>query len=112
MSFFETCSYTAQHYIQGYIVDTEKIRKFLGISDPTDTRIAGAFGKILDAIDIEENPLHICTWNGKSETIVMLSPDAYANDIETLEAKGLEPPFFIAKIAPDLLTGPLCIPYD
>jgi hypothetical protein len=75
-------------------------------------RIAGAFCKILDEIDIEENPLCICTWNGKSETVVMLSSDAYAKDIETLEAKGLEPPPFMAQIADYLLTGPLCIPYN
>ena len=42
----------------------------------------------------------------------MLSPDAYAKDIETLEAKGLEPPPFMAQIAEILLTGPLFIRYN
>jgi len=90
----------------------KKSEIFLGISDPTDTRIAGAFCKILDEIDIEEYPLCSCTWKGKSVTVVMLSPDAHAKDIETLEAKALQPTSFMAQIADHLLTGTLCIPYD
>ena len=104
---FETCSYTAQHYIQGYIVSKEKI---LGLSDPNDTRIAGVFCQILDEIDIEKHPLCTCTWNGQSETVIMLTPDAYAEDIETLEGKGLQPTYFMEQISEKLLEGPHCIP--
>jgi hypothetical protein len=43
----------------------------------------------------------------------MLTPDAYAEDIETLEGKGLKPTYLLKRISDELLLGgPDCIPSD
>ena len=39
------------------------------------------FCRILDAFDLEEHPIDTCSHDGKTVTVVLLSPDAYANDI-------------------------------
>ena len=70
------------------------------------------FCKILDFFDLEENPIYLCSHDGKDHTVVLLSPDAYANDIKTLETKGLKPSTFMTQIADSLLTGPCILPYD
>ncbi|KAF8813383.1 hypothetical protein BYT27DRAFT_7180868, partial [Phlegmacium glaucopus] len=93
-------------YIQGYIIDIEKIQKFLNTSDPNDGRIDDVFCKILDFFDLEEHPMHLCSHDRKTVTVVLLSPDAYASDIKTLEAKNLQPSTFMTQIADALLTGP------
>lgn len=43
---------------------------------------------------------------------VLLSPDAYASVIKTLEAKGLQPSMFMTQIASSLLTRPCILPYN
>jgi hypothetical protein len=83
---FETFSYKRQPYLQGYIIEPEKIRKFLNIQDPNDGRIDDVFCKILEALDLEEHPIHYHVRDGKTEVVLLLSPDAVANDIKTLEA--------------------------
>jgi hypothetical protein len=88
------CSSFPRHffYIQGYIIDIEKIQTFQIQTTGGSTTF---FCKILDFFDLEENPIYLCSHDGKDHTVVMLSPDAYASDIKTLEAKGLKPPTFM-----------------
>ena len=99
-------------YLQGYITEPEKIRKFLNVEDPSDTRIDGVFCKILEALDLGEHPIHFHDRDdGKTDIVLLLSPDAIAEDIKTLEAKRLEPPIFIAQLAKVFFTGPCILPY-
>jgi hypothetical protein len=90
----------------------ERIQKFLTVSDPKDGRIDGAFCMILDVIDLFENPIVTCCHDGKVDTVILLSRDAYAWDEKKLEAKNLQPPKFLTEIADTLLTGPCILPYD
>jgi hypothetical protein len=69
------------------------------------------FCKILDFFDLEEHPILLCTHDGKTDTVLLLSPDAYAADEKTLEAKGLQPSTFMTQIADAFLTGPCILPY-
>jgi hypothetical protein len=40
--------------------------------------------EMLDLFDLEENPIYTCSHDGKADTVVLLSPDAYADDINIL----------------------------
>ena len=53
------------------------------------------FCEILDFFDLEENPIYACCHDGKVDTVVLLNPDAHADDIKKLEAKNLQPLTFM-----------------
>jgi hypothetical protein len=102
-----------QPYLQGYIIEPEKIRKFLGIQDPNDRRIDDVFCKILGALDLEKHPIHFHDRDEKTaDVVLLLSSDAVADDIKTLEAKRLQPSNFMTQLANSFFTGPCILPYD
>jgi len=110
---FKTFSYMRQPYLQGYIIEPEKIRKFLGIQDPNDRRIDDVFCKILGALDLEKHPIHFHDRDEKTaDVVLLLSPDAVADDIKTLEAKRLQPSNVMTQLANTFFTGPCILPYD
>jgi hypothetical protein len=79
--------------------------------------IDDVFCKILEALDLEEHPIHYHVRDGKTEVVLLVSPDAVADDrdIKTLEAslaKRLQPSIFMTELANVFFTGPCILPYD
>lgn len=72
----------------------------------------GAYCKIIGAFDKQETPLMMNIRDGKKETVVLLSHDAYANDAATLEGKGFKPTNFMLGIAEAVLSGPFIMEYN
>lgn len=109
----ESTSFTRPCVKDKYIIEPEKIRKFLGIQDPNHRRIDDVFCKILGALDLEKHPIHVYDRDEKTtDVVLLLSPDAVADDIKTLEAKHLQPSNFITQLANTFFTGPCILSYD
>ena len=61
---------------------------------------------------MEKHPIHFHDRNEKTDVVLLLSPDAVADDIKTLEAKRFEPSIFMMQLANVFFTGPCILPYD
>ena len=100
--------YMLQDYVKGYTFDWNKIKTFLSIDNDNDGRIDDVIYRVLEFIDRDTNPTCRARRCGTREEamVILLRVDAIDNDRETLEAKDLSPPRYLAQLAEPLMSGP------
>jgi hypothetical protein len=97
-----------QAYVKGYAFDWNKLKTFLSTNDDKDGRIDEVIYRVLEFIDRDTNPT--CRGKrcdtGEEALVIMLREDAMEVDRETLEARDLSPPRYLAQLAVPLMFGP------
>ena len=94
--------------MKGYAFDWNKLKTFLSTDDDRDGRIDDVIYRVFEFIDRDTNPTCMgrrCSTREK-ELVIMVREDAMESDRETLEARDLSPPRYLAQLAVPLMSGP------
>ncbi|KAM6497192.1 hypothetical protein JOM56_007665 [Amanita muscaria] len=69
------------NYVKGYVIDWDKIKAFLEITDHTDGRIDEAMVEIIGFVDRETNPIATARRIDAQTLYVLLGPEACGPDL-------------------------------